>query len=163
MTIRGTVYTERKDAGEQILAVTRSMTNPEPKHLGTYRGMEMELGFDTVAREFFIRCKGKLTHTTQLGKDAGGIIQRIDNCLGGIGKRIALTQSELAGLHEQVENAKAQLAKPFPDEAELTEKSRRLDELNAELNMDQRENEIADGEMPQEETEQDREREFLER
>lgn len=156
MTIRGTVYTERKDAGEQILAVTKSMTNPEPKHLGTYRGMEMELGFDTVAREFFIRCRGQLTHTAQLGKDAGGIIQRIDNCLGGIGKRIALTQSELAGLHEQVENAKAQLAKPFPDEAELTEKSRRLDELNAELNMDQRENEIADGEMPQEETEQER-------
>ena len=62
-----------------------------------------------------------------------------------------------------MENAKAQLAKPFPDEAELTEESRRLDELNAELNMDQRENEIADGEMPQEETEQDREREFLER
>ena len=156
MTIRGTVYTERKDAGEQILAVTKSMTNPEPKHLGTYRGMEMELGFDTVAREFFIRCRGQLTHTAQLGKDAGGIIQRIDNCLGGIGKRIAMTQSELAGLHEQVENAKAQLAKPFPDEAELTEKSRRLDELNAELNMDQRENEIADGEMPQEETEQER-------
>ena len=163
MTIRGTVYTERKDAGEQILAVTKSMTNPDPKHLGTYRGMEMEIGFDTVAREFFIRCRGQLTHTAQLGKDAGGIIQRIDNCLGGIGKRIALTQSELARLHEQVENAKAQLAKPFPDEAELTEKSRRLDELNAELNMDQRENEIADGETPQEETEQDREREFLER
>ena len=158
MTIRGTVYTERKDAGEQILAITGSMTNPEPKYLGTYRGMEMELGFDTVAREFFIRCRGQLTHTAQLGKDAGGIIQRIDNCLGGIGKRIALTQSELAGLHEQVENAKAQLAKPFPDEAELTEKSRRLDELNAELNMDQRENEIADGEMPQEETEQERDR-----
>ncbi len=160
MTIRGTVYTERKDAGEQILAVTRSMTNPEPKHLGTYRGMEMEIGFDTVAREFFIRCKGWLRHTAQLGKDAGGIIQRIDNCLGGIGKRIAMTQSELAGLHEQVENAKAQLAKPFPDEAELTEKSRRLDELNAELNMDQRENEIADGETPQEETEQERDREL---
>ena len=163
MTIRGTVYTERKDAGEQILAVTGSMTNPEPKHLGTYRGMEMEIGFDTVAREFFIRCRGQLTHTAQLGKDAGGIIQRIDNCLGGIGKRIAMTQSELAGLHEQVENAKAQLAKPFPDEAELTEKSRRLDELNAELNMDQRENEIADGETPQEETEQDRERELSDR
>ena len=156
MTIRGTVYTERKDAGEQILAVTKSMTNPEPKPLGTYRGMEMEIGFDTVEREFFIRCKGWLRHTAQLGKDAGGIIQRIDNCLGGIGKRIALTQSELAELHEQVENAKAQLAKPFPDEAELTEKSRRLDELNAELNMDQRENEIADGETPQEETEQER-------
>ena len=163
MTIRGTVYTERKDAGEQILAVTKSMTNPEPKPLGTYRGMEMEIGFDTVAREFFIRCRGQLTHTAQLGKDAGGIIQRIDNCLGGIGKRIAMTQSELAGLHEQVENAKAQLAKPFPDEAELTEKSRRLDELNAELNMDQRENEIADGETPQEETEQDRERELSDR
>lgn len=156
MTIRGTVYTERKDAGEQILAVTGSMTNPEPKPLGTYRGMEMELGFDTVAREFFIRCRGQLTHTAQLGKDAGGIIQRIDNRLGGIGKRIAMTQSELAGLREQVENAKAQLAKPFPDEAELTEKSRRLDELNAELNMDQRENEIADGETPQEEAEQER-------
>ena len=163
MTIRGTIYTERKDAGEQILAVTKSMTNPDPKPLGTYRGMEMEIGFDTVAREFFIRCKGKLTHTAQLGKDAGGIIQRIDNSLGGIGKRIAMTQSELAGLHEQVENAKAQLAKPFPDEAELTEKSRRLDELNAELNMDQRENEIADGETPQEETEQDRERELSDR
>ena len=122
--------------------------------------MEMEIGFDTVAREFFIRCRGQLTHTAQLGKDAGGIIQRIDNSLGGIGKRIALTQSELAGLHEQVENAKTQLTKPFPDEAELTEKSRRLDELNAELNMDQRENEIADGETPQEETEQERDREL---
>ena len=94
-----------------------------------------------------------MTYCVSLGQDAGGIITRLDHALDSIGKRIQNCEDRLAELHKQVENAKAEIAKPFPDEAILEEKSKRLDELNLELNMDKRENELAEDEVETDETE----------
>lgn len=106
-----------------------------------------------MAREFFITCKGKMTYRVPLGQDAGGIITRLDHALDGIGKQIQNSEERFAELHNQVENAKAEIAKPFPDEEVLESKCKRLDELNAELNMDKRESELAEDEAETDETE----------
>ena len=112
----------------------------------------MDIGFDTTAKVFFITLRGSLHHVVQLWKDAHGIITRLDNAIGKFDSRRQTLVTELDELHKQVENAKAEVAKPFPDEATLEEKSRRLVELNAELDMDRHENEIVDGgEEPSEE------------
>ena len=104
---------------------------------------------------FFITLRGSLHHVVPLWKDAHGIITRLDNAIGKFESRRQTLVAELDELHKQVENAKAEVAKPFPDEATLEEKSRRLAELNAELDMDRRENEIVDGAEEQSEEEHD--------
>jgi hypothetical protein len=144
MVIMGVTYTEKADAGNAILDICSRITNQEPRKLGSYRGFDTEIGFDSFEREFYIKLRGELTYTVPLGKDASGIIIRLDNAIEKLGARKVSLEAELAELHKQVENAKAQIAKPFPDEELLEEKCRRLDELNAELNLDKRENEMVD-------------------
>lgn len=97
-----------------------------------------------------------MTYRVSLGQDAGGIITRLDNALNGIEKQIGNCEERLAELHRQVENAKAEIAKPFPDEELLESKCKRLDELNSELNMDKRENELADDASEQDGEENER-------
>ena len=155
MVIMGETYTEKADAGNAILEICGRITNQEPRNLGQYRGFHTEIGFDGFSREFYIRLNGELTHSVKLGKDASGIITRLDNAIEKFETRKEALQAELAELHRQVENAKAEIAKPFPDEAILEEKCRRLDKLNAELNMDKRENEIVDGAEEQSDEEMD--------
>ena len=155
MVIMGKTFTEKADAGKEILAVCERMVNPESRPLGEYRGFQMDIGFDTTAKVFFITLRGSLHHVVQLWKDAHGIITRLDNAIGKFDSRRQTLVTELDELHRQVENAKAEIAKPFPDEAVLEEKSRRLAELNAELDMDRRENEIVDGAEEQGEEERE--------
>jgi hypothetical protein len=155
MVIMGTTYTGKADAGKEILAVCERMVNPESRPLGEYRGFQMDIGFDTTAKSFFITLRGSLHHVVPLWKDAHGIITRLDNAIGKFESRRQTLVAELDELHKQVENAKAEIAKPFPDEAVLEEKSRRLAELNAELDMDRHENEILDGQEEQVEDERD--------
>ena len=144
MVIMGATYTEKADTGNAILDICSRITNQEPRKLGSYRGFDTDIGFDSFEREFYIKLRGELTYTVPLGKDASGIIIRLDNAIEKLGTRKLSLEAELAELHKQVENAKAQIAKPFPDEELLEEKCRRLDELNAELNLDKRENEMVD-------------------
>lgn len=156
MTIMGTVYTEKAEAGNAILELCSRINDPKPRPLGSYRGFNMEIGFDTAGREFFINLNGKLLHKVLLGKDAGGIITRIDNQIEALTKRKDVCLERLAELHKQVENAKIEIAKPFPREEELAEKSKRLAEVNAMLDMDKRENELVDGAEEQSEDEQEK-------
>lgn len=156
MVILGETYTEKADAGKAILEICKRITNPEPRPLGFYRGLQTEIGFDTFGKEFFIILKGSLSHRVPLGQDANGIITRLDNAIEAMETKRKNCVEQLDNLHIQVENAKAEVATPFPDEAILQEKSKRLDELNAELNMDKRENEIADDEQEQDEKSPDR-------
>ena len=158
MVIMGTTFTEKADAGKAILSVCERMHNPEPRALGEYRGFRTEIGFEGSNREFYITLKGTFSHQVGLGDDPNGIITRLDNAIGKLTERKANLEYELAELHKQVENAKAEIEKPFVDEALLQEKCRRLDELNAELNMDKRENEIVDGSEEQSNDDQDRSR-----
>lgn len=157
MVILGETYSEKADAGKAILEICKHITNPEPRPLGLYRGLQTEIGFDTFNKEFFIVLKGSLSHRVPLGQDANGIITRLDNAIEALETKRKNCVEQLDNLHIQVENAKAEVATPFPDEAILQEKSKRLDELNAELNMDKRENEIADDEQEQEDKAPDRE------
>ena len=146
--IMGTDYTEKPEAGKAILEICKRISNPESRPLGEYRGFKTEIGFDTLQKQYYIVLDGKLRHTILLGDDANGIFTRLDNKIEGMEQRLQNCRDELQNLNEQVANAKAELQKPFPREEELNEKQARLDILNSELNIDKKENELAD-EVPE--------------
>lgn len=134
--IQGRAFSEKELAGEAILAACKSYTSMEPVTLGTYRGFSMELSYNSLSHEYEIALKGSMTHTVTLGTDARGNFTRMDNTLASLEGRKEKAQVQLENLQNQQEAAKAELGKPFPQEAELTEKSARLAELDAALNMD---------------------------
>lgn len=144
MTVKGAFYSEKADAGNAILEACKAMTNPDPIPLGEYRGFTMELYFE--AREYKVRLKGELGYPVTLGTDTFGNITRLDNALEGLPKRLEMNEMELDNLKKQFETAKVDVERPFPQEEELKAKTDRLNELNALLNVDKRENEIVGGE-----------------
>ena len=144
MEIEGTVYAEKKAAGSAILEACHAMKSPDPVPLGKYRGFAMELYFDPLSREYKITLIGSLRHTTSLGTDLYGNIQRLDNTLENMPSRLQSTQDHLANTHQQLEEAKLAVEKLFPHEEDLSAKSARLAELNALLDMDRPENAIVD-------------------
>ncbi|MCD7744951.1 MAG: SNF2-related protein [Lachnospiraceae bacterium] len=136
MTVAGKTYTERVDAGEAILTVCKNAKSVDGYPLGSYRGFQMELSFDSFSSEFNIALKGHMTHRTAIGSDARGNIMRIDNALNNISIRLTSEQNRLGELEQQRDATQEEVRKPFPQEAELAEKSARLAELDAELNME---------------------------
>ena len=161
MIMPGGTVREKKAAGDAILGLCKSMTSPNPIPIGQYRGFDMELSFDTFTREYKITLIHQLRHTVTLGTDIFGNIQRLDNTLGAFEERMAACVEQLENTRVQLENAKAEVQKPFPQEEELAAKTARLNELNTLLNLDKTENEIVDGERGEEEPQKatiDRER-----
>ena len=154
MLIDGILITEKKAAGTAILAACQAMTSPDPVPLGQYRGFSMSLSFDSFAKAYVITMKNELTHTTHLGTDIFGNIQRLDNLLDFMGERMADTENLLANTRTQLESARVEVAKPFPQEDDLRKKTARLEELNVLLDMDKPENEIVDGEVVEEPADQ---------
>ena len=144
MLIKGENFVEKAQAGERILQECKAMKSPDPVFLGEYRGFNMELSFDTVAREFMIILKRSMQHTVKLGNDASGNIIRIDNVLSGIEKRAAVVKAEYENVLTQLDKARIETSKTFEHEDELKEKSARLDELNILLNLDEKENTVID-------------------
>ena len=136
MTVAGRTYTEKTDAGEAILAVCKSANAVEGYPLGSYRGFQMELSYDSFEKQFCISLKGSMTHKVFLGSDARGNLIRLDNALSNIPARLEQAQARLETLEQQQSAARAEAGKPFPQEAELAEKSARLAELDAALNME---------------------------
>ena len=136
MEIMGKHYAEKADAGEIILAACKETKSADPLPLGSYRGFQMELSYDSFRSEFDIVLKGAMSHRVALGTDARGNITRLDNVLSGIPERLERADEQLTNLYNQQEAAKAELGKPFPQEAELAAKSQRLAELDAALNME---------------------------
>ena len=134
MEIMGKAYTEKADAGEILLAACKDTKSADPVPLGSYRGFQMELSFDSFRNEFDVTLKGAVSHRVALGTDARGNITRLDNALAGIPERLERANEQLNNLYNQQEAAKAEVGKPFPQEAELTAKSQRLAELDAALN-----------------------------
>lgn len=146
MLLYGTHYEEKKEAGTAILEACKAMTSPEPKEVGGYREFTLLLSYDIVAKVFRMTLRGELSHTVELGSDIHGNIQRMGNVLESLPSRLSACEKALATLKEQMENAKAEVEKPFEQEQELSEKAARLAELNALLNMDKRENAALDAE-----------------
>ena len=144
MLLYGTHYAEKKEAGTAILEACKAMTSPEPKEVGSYRGFTLLLSYDIVAKVFRMTLRGELSHTVELGSDIYGNIQRIENMLESLPSRLSACEKALATLKEQMDNAKAEVEKPFEQEQELSEKAARLAELDALLNMDKRENAALD-------------------
>lgn len=144
MNIKGTDFTERKEAGEKIIEICKSMTNPEPLEIGEYKGFKIILSFDTMDRKFYASMKNNLSYKTELGSDPSGNITRIDNVLNGIETRLSNIENNLEDTKKNYESAKKEIEKPFPQEEELKTKSKRLDELNIKLNLNNKDKEIID-------------------
>ena len=149
MTLAGKVYTEKKAAGAELLAMCQNMLTPEPTQVGSYRGLTLELSFDSFSQEYRLTMIGQLRHVVTLGIDVFGNIQRMDNLLESLPLKEQACREKLSDLHNQLETAKVEVLKPFPREEELQTKLARLEELNALLNMDKREPEVvAETEAP---------------
>lgn len=144
MNIKGIDFTERKEAGEKIIEICKSMTNPEPLEIGEYKGFKIILSFDTMDRKFYASMKNNLSYKTELGSDPSGNITRIDNVLNGIETKLSSIENNLEDTKKNYESAKKEIEKPFPQEEELKTKSKRLDELNIKLNLNNKDKEIID-------------------
>ena len=138
MEVKGDLLTDKDNAGAAILEAFKDAKGMEPVPIGSYRGFAMSLTVEDFGRDFILTLKGKMNHRVTLGKDARGNLTRIDNALNAMPDRLQNVRNTLDALTAQMETAKAELGKPFPQEAELKEKSARLAELNAELNIDDR-------------------------
>ena len=146
MVINGFNFTEKAEAGQVLIESCKAKTTPEPTPLGEYRGFKMELAFDTFTREYEVKLKGHFTHSVSLGTDVYGNITRIDNAIDNLETRLNQAKADLENTKTQLETAKVEVEKPFAQEDELKQKTARLNELNALLNVDKRENEIVGGE-----------------
>jgi hypothetical protein len=146
MIVLGVTYTEKSDAGKAIIEACKKMTNPDSIIIGEYRGFIMELSFDSFSREYKLSLKNELSHCVALGSDIHGNITRLDNTLEGFETKMQACEEMLSNTKTQLENAKSEVERPFVQENELKTKSTRLDELNILLNMDQKDNELVDGE-----------------
>ena len=142
MTLAGKVYTEKKAAGVELLTMCQNMLTPEPTQVGAYRGLTLELSFDSFSQEYRLTMIGQLRHVTTLGTDVFGNIQRMDNLLETLPVKEQACREKLSELHTQLETTKVEVLKPFPREEELKTKLARLEELNTLLNMDKREPEV---------------------
>ena len=138
MTIKGVTYDEKKTTGERLVLACSELPNAEEKVIGSYRGFELSLRFDTYRSEYQALLKGQRKYTVPLGTDPLGNIIRLDNSLNNFPERINSAENELATLHQQQEAAQIEVEKPFPQEEELAEKSARLAELNAQLDVDEK-------------------------
>ena len=136
MVIGNKTYTDRGEAGAALLEACKSIISTQPVKIGSYRGFDMLISFDSYNKVFHCNMKGSMTHSTALGNDSFGNITRINNAFEKLPQRLRSSEAMLLTLNEQVENAKTELAKPFSFEAELTEKSSRLVELDSLLSID---------------------------
>ena len=136
MTVRGDVLTDKENAGAALVDAFKDVKGLDPVPIGSYRGFQMSLTLEDFGRDYVLTLKGQMTHRVTLGKDPRGNLTRIDNALNGMAERLATVQSKLESLYSQMETAKQELGKPFPQENELRVKSARLAELNIALNID---------------------------
>ena len=150
MTIKGVTYDEKKTAGERLVLACSELPNAEEKVIGSYRGFELSLRFDTFRSEYQAILKGQRRYTVALGTDPLGDIIRLDNSLNNFPERINSAENELATLHQQQAAAQIEVEKPFPQEEELAEKSARLAELNAQLDVDEKSHDPEQDEEEQE-------------
>ena len=150
MTIKGVTYDEKKTAGERLVLACSELPNAEEKVIGSYRGFELSLRFDAFRTEYQALLKGQRKYTVPLGNDPLGNIIRLDNSLNNFPERINSAENELATLHQQQAAAQIEVEKPFPQEEELAKKSARLAELNAQLDVDEKNHEPEQEEEPDE-------------
>ena len=150
MVIKGVTYDEKKTAGERLVLACSELPNAEEKVIGSYRGFELSLRFDAFRTEYQALLKGQRKYAVPLGNDPLGNIIRLNNSLNSFPERITAAENELTTLHQQQAAAQIEVEKHFPQEEELAEKSARLAELNAQLDVDEKSHEPEQEEEPDE-------------
>ncbi|MCR4745746.1 MAG: DEAD/DEAH box helicase family protein [Lachnospiraceae bacterium] len=139
MTVAGKNYDDRKEAGAAIIAICKEMKQANVAvPVGEYLGMKMNVSFDSFSRKFSLNMKGQLSHSIEIGSDPSGNITRIGNAMEAMPKQLEEATARLANVEQQLETAKAEVNKPFPQEQELADKLTRLAELNSLLDMDEK-------------------------
>ena len=145
MEVRGKRIMDKEKAGEALLdACKAAAKSNQDVAVGYYRGMDMSIAFEPFSQLFYLTLRGQMSHKVELGSDARGNLVRIENALANIPNRMAAAQAELENQRQQMEATRAEVGKPFPQEAELQTKSARLSELDAQLNMDRKAPKAAD-------------------
>ena len=156
MTLKGMTYTEKADAGEMLLAICKDYPMSAPTEIGSYRGFRMEIYYDTVNAHYCMNLCGKAKHKVDLGADAHGNLTRIENELSKLPARLEAAKTKKAETIAQLETAKEEIKKPFAFEDELKEKTERLNALNIELNLNEKDTSVMDTEPEQAEEQPER-------
>ena len=156
MTLKGVTYTEKADAGEMLLAICKDYPMSAPTEIGSYRGFRMEIYYDTVNAHYCMHLCGKAKHKVDLGADALGNLTRIENELSKLPARLEAAKTKKAETIAQLETAKEEIKKPFAFEDELKEKTERLNALNIELNLNEKDTSVMDTEPEQTEEQLER-------
>ena len=156
MTLKGVTYTEKADAGEMLLAICKDYPMSAPTEIGSYRGFRMEIYYDTVNAHYCMNLCGKAKHKVDLGADALGNLTRIENELSKLPARLEAAKTKKAETIAQLETAKEEIKKPFAFEDELKEKTERLNALNIELNLNEKDTSVMDTEPEQAEEQPER-------
>ncbi|WP_347465440.1 LPD25 domain-containing protein [Clostridium sp. AF23-6LB] len=156
MTLKGVTYTEKADAGEMLLAICKDYPMSAPTEIGSYRGFRMEIYYDTVNAHYCMNLCGKAKHKMDLGADALGNLTRIENELSKLPARLEAAKTKKAETIAQLETAKEEIKKPFAFEDELKEKTERLNALNIELNLNEKDTSVMDTEPEQAEEQPER-------
>ena len=156
MTLKGVTYTEKADAGEMLLAICKDYPMSAPTEIGSYRGFRMEIYYDTVNAHYCMNLCGKAKHKVDLGADALGNLTRIENELSKLPARLEAAKTKKAETIAQLETAKEEIKKPFAFEDELKEKTERLNALNIELNLNEKDTSVMDTETEQTEEQPER-------
>lgn len=156
MTLKGVTYTEKADAGEMLLAICKDYPMSAPTEIGSYRGFQMEIYYDTVNAHYCMNLCGKAKHKVDLGADALGNLNRIENELSKLPARLEAAKTKKAETIAQLETAKEEIKKPFAFEDELKEKAERLNALNIELNLNEKDTSVMDTEPEQTEEQPER-------
>ena len=154
MKIEGILYTEKQDAGKKLLECVQNLKSMEEKKIGEYRGFNMTVSFDSFTKNIKLKLKNKFSYSIDLGTDANGNITRINNCLENIAKDIPIEREKLDNTNFQLENAKQEIQKEFPKEQELKEKLQKLDQINAELKINDNDHEMLGDEQEEKEEKQ---------
>ena len=140
ITLNGKAFSDKEEAGTSLLEASKQATGCEPIQIGSYRGFEIRASLENFGKDRVLTLVGHLSHRVMLGNDPRGNLIRVDNVIKDIPKLLSASQDQLQNIQKQVVLAKAEIGKPFPQEAELVQKSQRLAELNAILDMDSRRN-----------------------
>lgn len=156
MTLKGVTYTEKADAGEMLLAICKDYPMSAPTEIGSYRDFQMEIYYDTVNAHYCMNLCGKAKHKVDLGADAFGNLTRIENELSKLPARLEAAKTKKAETIAQLETAKEEIKKPFAFEDELKEKTERLNALNIELNLNEKDTSVMDTEPEQTEEQPER-------
>lgn len=150
MVINNVTFNEKAKAGQAILDACNNKKNADLEYIGNYRGFNLELEYDRFSKLFKLKIKNEYSYYIELGNDVHGNIQRIDNCLEKISEQIEPTKAQLENEKVQLANAEKEVQKEFPQEQELQEKQKRLDELNIKLNLNEKEHELLDNDIDDE-------------